>query len=111
MPRPGAADSPLPPCAGKVSPVIQWDESRLQQAPPSKPVRIAYMLVVHGRAVRQLKRLVKALYPQQHFFYIHVDKVCGGDEGKGDADSAWIRHRGGAASWGAGGRWVEEVAG
>ncbi|XP_041265178.1 xylosyltransferase 2 [Onychostruthus taczanowskii] len=60
--------------SGKVSPVIQWDESRLQQGPPSKPVRIAYMLVVHGRAVRQLKRLIKAVYHQQHFFYIHVDK-------------------------------------
>ncbi|GAB0197764.1 xylosyltransferase 2 [Grus japonensis] len=60
--------------SGKVSPVIQWDESRLQQAPPSKPVRIAYMLVVHGRAIRQLKRLIKAVYHQQHFFYIHVDK-------------------------------------
>ncbi|XP_061233415.1 xylosyltransferase 2 [Neopsephotus bourkii] len=60
--------------SGKVSPVIQWDESRLQQLPPSKPVRIAYMLVVHGRAIRQLKRLIKAVYHQQHFFYIHVDK-------------------------------------
>ncbi|NWZ61071.1 XYLT2 Xylosyltransferase, partial [Acrocephalus arundinaceus] len=60
--------------SGKVSPVIQWDESRLQQGPPSKPVRIAYMLVVHGRAIRQLKRLIKAVYHQQHFFYIHVDK-------------------------------------
>lgn len=75
------ADSPLPPHAGKVSPVIQWDESRLQQGPPSKPVRIAYMLVVHGRAIRQLKRLIKAVYHQQHFFYIHVDKVCGRGEG------------------------------
>lgn len=58
--------------------MIQWDESRLQQGAPSKPVRIAYMLVVHGRAIRQLKRLIKAVYHQQHFFYIHVDKVCGG---------------------------------
>lgn len=92
VPQPRVADSPLPPRAGKVSPVIQWDESRLQQVPPSKPVRIAYMLVVHGRAIRQLKRLIKAVYHQQHFFYIHVDKVCWRDEGKGDADSARISH-------------------
>lgn len=39
------------------------------------PVRIAYMLVVHGRAIRQLKRLLKAVYHRQHFFYVHVDKV------------------------------------
>lgn len=75
VPMPGVAESPLPPHTGKVSPVIQWDESRLQQAAPSKPVRIAYMLVVHGRAIRQLKRLIKAVYHQEHFFYIHVDKV------------------------------------
>lgn len=62
--------------------MIQWDESRLQQLPPSKPVRIAYMLVVHGRAIRQLKRLIKAVYHQQHFFYIHVDKVRGRGQGR-----------------------------
>lgn len=45
------------------------------RASMDKPVRIAYMLVVHGRAIRQLKRLIKAVYHQQHFFYIHVDKV------------------------------------
>ncbi|XP_065271941.1 xylosyltransferase 2 [Emys orbicularis] len=60
--------------SGKVSPVIQWDESKTHQASVNKPVRIAYMLVVHGRAIRQLKRLIKAVYHQQHFFYIHVDK-------------------------------------
>ncbi|KAG6937003.1 xylosyltransferase 2, partial [Chelydra serpentina] len=60
--------------SGKVSPVIQWDESKTHQTAMGKPVRIAYMLVVHGRAIRQLKRLIKAVYHQQHFFYIHVDK-------------------------------------
>uniref|UniRef100_A0A670JCG6 Xylosyltransferase 2 n=1 Tax=Podarcis muralis TaxID=64176 RepID=A0A670JCG6_PODMU len=60
--------------SGKVSPIIQWDESRMLHASVSKPVRIAYMLVVHGRAIRQLKRFIKAVYHQQHFFYIHVDK-------------------------------------
>uniref|UniRef100_A0A8D0GWJ2 Xylosyltransferase 2 n=1 Tax=Sphenodon punctatus TaxID=8508 RepID=A0A8D0GWJ2_SPHPU len=60
--------------SGKVSPVIQWDESRMNQVSVSKPVQIAYVLVVHGRAIRQLKRLIKAIYHQQHFLYIHVDK-------------------------------------
>lgn len=74
--------------------MIQWDESRLQQVPPSNPVRIAYMLVVHGRAIRQLKRLIKAVYHQQHFFYIHVDKVREGgrEEGRGRANGVWIHH-------------------
>ncbi|XP_023409361.1 xylosyltransferase 2 isoform X2 [Loxodonta africana] len=60
--------------AGKMSPGIQWDEIQAQRPVDSPPVRIAYMLVVHGRAIRQLKRLLKAVYHKQHFFYIHVDK-------------------------------------
>lgn len=31
--------------------------------------------MVHGRAVRQLKRLIKAIYHRDHYYYIHVDKV------------------------------------
>lgn len=58
-----------------MSPGIQWDDVRAQQPVDGPPVRIAYMLVVHGRAIRQLKRLLKAVYHEQHFFYIHVDKV------------------------------------
>ncbi|XP_069399239.1 xylosyltransferase 2 isoform X2 [Ovis canadensis] len=60
--------------AGKMSPVIPWDEVRAQQPMDGPPVRIAYMLVVHGRAIRQLKRLLKAVYHKQHFFYVHVDE-------------------------------------
>lgn len=39
------------------------------------PVRIAYVLTVHGRAVRQLKMLFKAIYHRDNFYYIHVDIV------------------------------------
>lgn len=39
------------------------------------PVRVAFVLIVHGRAVRQLKRLIKAIYHRDHYYYIHVDKV------------------------------------
>ncbi|XP_011862628.1 PREDICTED: xylosyltransferase oxt [Vollenhovia emeryi] len=38
-----------------------------------KPVRIAYLLTVNGRASRQVKRLVGILYHPSHLFYIHVD--------------------------------------
>lgn len=61
-----------------MSPGVQWDEVRAQQPADGPSVRIAYMLVVHGRAIRQLKRLLKAVYHQRHFFYIHVDKVLWG---------------------------------
>lgn len=64
-----------------MNPGLQWEEARAQQLVEGPPVRIAYMLVVHGRAIRQLKRLLKAVYHEQHFFYIHVDKVLGGDPG------------------------------
>ncbi|XP_005998331.1 xylosyltransferase 2 [Latimeria chalumnae] len=59
---------------GKPSPLIQWDDSTANIALVKNPVRIAYVLVVHGRAIRQLKRLIKAIYHQDHFYYIHVDK-------------------------------------
>nr|Q5QQ54.1 RecName: Full=Xylosyltransferase; AltName: Full=Peptide O-xylosyltransferase [Ciona savignyi]CAI29051.1 protein xylosyltransferase [Ciona savignyi] len=42
--------------------------------PDLRPVRICYMLVVHGRAVRQLRRLLKVIYHRNHYYYIHVDK-------------------------------------
>lgn len=67
--------------SGKVNPGLQWEEARAQQPVEGPPVRIAYMLVVHGRAIRQLKRLLKAVYHERHFFYIHVDKVLWGDPG------------------------------
>ncbi|XP_043250137.1 xylosyltransferase oxt isoform X2 [Colletes gigas] len=38
-----------------------------------KPVQIAYLLTVNGRASRQVKRLISVLYHPTHFFYIHVD--------------------------------------
>ena len=37
------------------------------------PVRIVYLLTVNGRAVRQVKRLIKRLYDGRNYFYIHVD--------------------------------------
>ena len=39
------------------------------------PIRILYAMVVHGRAFRQVKRLFKALFHTDHYFYFHVDSV------------------------------------
>ncbi|XP_059620080.1 xylosyltransferase oxt [Phlebotomus argentipes] len=36
-------------------------------------VRIAFLLTLNGRALRQVHRLLKALYSPQNYFYIHVD--------------------------------------
>ncbi|XP_077415058.1 xylosyltransferase 2 [Vanacampus margaritifer] len=41
------------------------------------PVRVVFVLMVHGRSVRQLKRLIKAIYHSDHYYYIHVDKRSG----------------------------------
>uniref|UniRef100_A0A2M4BCE2 protein xylosyltransferase n=2 Tax=Anopheles marajoara TaxID=58244 RepID=A0A2M4BCE2_9DIPT len=38
-----------------------------------KPVRIAFLLTLNGRAVRQVHRLLKALYHPQHYYFIHID--------------------------------------
>eukprot|EP00045_Choanoeca_perplexa_P011775 m.126143 g.126143 ORF g.126143 m.126143 type:complete len:745 (+) comp15766_c0_seq1:143-2377(+) len=37
------------------------------------PTRLAFMLVVHGRNVRQIKRLLRAIYSTEHYYLIHVD--------------------------------------
>lgn len=60
--------------AGKTNANIQWDEDSAESY-PFKPVRIAFVLVVHGRASRQFQRLFKAIYHTSHFYYIHVDQV------------------------------------
>ncbi|KAH8278229.1 hypothetical protein KR044_002927 [Drosophila immigrans] len=43
-------------------------------APPGEQqVRIAFLLTLNGRALRQVHRLLRALYAPQHVYYIHVD--------------------------------------
>ena len=37
--------------------------------------RIVFLLSLHGRAFRQVKRLFKAIYHKDHYFFIHVDSV------------------------------------
>lgn len=69
--------SPLnlrPICPGKASVNVQWDEDP-SDAAQLVPVRIAFVLVVHGRASRQFQRLFKAIYHTSHYYYVHVDQV------------------------------------
>ncbi|XP_062999541.1 xylosyltransferase 1 [Elgaria multicarinata webbii] len=61
------------PLEGKASNNVQWDEDSVEYM-PANPIRIAFVLVVHGRASRQLARMFKAIYHKDHFYYIHVDK-------------------------------------
>ncbi|EDO36835.1 predicted protein, partial [Nematostella vectensis] len=37
------------------------------------PIRIAYVLSLHGRALRQIRRLFKVIYHTHHYFYFHID--------------------------------------
>lgn len=39
----------------------------------AKSARIVFLLTLNGRALRQVKRLIKILYHEDHYFYIHVD--------------------------------------
>ncbi|XP_034043491.1 xylosyltransferase 1 [Thalassophryne amazonica] len=61
------------PLEGKANTNVQWEEDSAENFQP-KPVRIAFVLVVHGRASRQLQRLFKAIYHTSHYYYIHVDQ-------------------------------------
>uniref|UniRef100_A0A665V5G2 Xylosyltransferase 2 n=1 Tax=Echeneis naucrates TaxID=173247 RepID=A0A665V5G2_ECHNA len=63
------------PQLGVSNPVQAIGDNSLSKA--DKPVRVAFVLMVHGRAVRQLKRLIKAIYHRDHYYYIHVDKRSG----------------------------------
>lgn len=36
-------------------------------------MRIVFLLTLNGRAIRQIYRLLKSLYSEHHYFYIHVD--------------------------------------
>ena len=38
-------------------------------------IRIVFLMSIHGRAVREVKRLFKAIYHSDHYYYIHVDYV------------------------------------
>ena len=40
-----------------------------------KIVRIAFFFTLNGRSLRQIKRLIKTIYNDMHFYYFHVDKV------------------------------------
>lgn len=68
------ADSLVSLCPGKANVNVQWDEDP-SDAAQLVPVRIAFVLVVHGRASRQFHRLFKAIYHTSHYYYIHVDQV------------------------------------
>ncbi|XP_013856002.1 xylosyltransferase 1, partial [Austrofundulus limnaeus] len=60
------------PIEGKANVQAQWDTA--ETSGPARPVRLAFVLVVHGRASRQLQRLFKAVYHTSHYYYIHVDQ-------------------------------------
>jgi protein xylosyltransferase len=41
--------------------------------------RVVFLMSIHGRAHRQVKRLFKAIYHTDHYFFIHVDSVSFSD--------------------------------
>ncbi|KAJ8001825.1 hypothetical protein DPEC_G00173440 [Dallia pectoralis] len=61
------------PIEGKANVNVVWEEDSSERG-SSPPVRIAFVLVVHGRASRQFQRLFKAIYHTSHYYYIHVDQ-------------------------------------
>ncbi|KAG8228198.1 hypothetical protein J437_LFUL004323 [Ladona fulva] len=49
------------------------DPDSMEKIGEDAPVRIAFLLTLNGRALRQVRRLLKALFHTRHFFFIHVD--------------------------------------
>lgn len=39
-------------------------------------VKVMFVLTLNGRQVRQVRRLLKAIYHRDHFYLLHVDIVC-----------------------------------
>eukprot|EP00041_Stephanoeca_diplocostata_P025714 m.678698 g.678698 ORF g.678698 m.678698 type:complete len:834 (-) comp22808_c0_seq3:104-2605(-) len=74
--------SPLPSCTARPTRPLNASSVLQQPTLPSakvhtdgdaQPVRIAYMIVCHGRSVRQVKRLLRMVYAKRHVYLIHVD--------------------------------------
>lgn len=49
-------------------------KTRLIKDKPKNRPRIVFLLTLNGRAVRQVKRLLGAIYRPHHYYYIHVDE-------------------------------------
>ena len=48
-----------------------------RQTQTSNQTILVYFLTVGGRKnLRQIKRLIRAIYSRQHYYLIHVDSVC-----------------------------------
>ena len=48
-------------------------EGSRDEAARTSPVRVVYLLTVSGRAVRQVRRLIKRIYHRDNYVLIHVD--------------------------------------
>ena len=56
---------------GKIFQSISYDKG---QGPLP---RVVFLLSMHGRAFRQVRRLFKAIYHEDHYFILHIDSVRG----------------------------------
>lgn len=84
---PGFASYACPGLSNQVQAVGELDNSLSHV---ENPVRVAFVLMVHGRAVRQLKRLIKAIYHRDHYYYIHVDKVRPAEGRVTNSLASWV---------------------
>jgi len=47
----------------------------IAEATKGGTARIVFFLTLNGRALRQVTRLIKSLFHERHYFYIHIDAV------------------------------------
>jgi len=55
--------------------IIKFDKSSINDE--TKIPKIVFLLTINGRSIRQIFRLIKTIYHDQHFYYFHVDKRMG----------------------------------
>ena len=48
-------------------------ENLRKNTPTEEQVRICYLLILHGRSVRQITRMFKVIYTPQDYYILHVD--------------------------------------
>lgn len=56
--------------------ILEFVPQRVSTATEVKSsIKIVFLLTLNGRALRQVKRLLKVLFSENHYYYIHVDIV------------------------------------
>ena len=69
-------DGCSPPESRDGAPSAEEVEAARARAAGAPPLRIAFVIVVHGRAVQQVLDLLELIYDPKHHYLVHVDAAA-----------------------------------